>query len=165
MGSQNIKVGGELTRLYYLNNLSMRRAPGFNFKNLWDFANDAPYLESGQFDHSTGVPFANRQDDRITMWGLFVQDDYKIRPNLTVNLGPALVLFRRHVLQSKTIWMCCSSDRVRTHSTDLNVRVGGNLYTPQKYNFGPQVGFAWQPEVLEWQSRSSWRLWHQLQPE
>ena len=27
----------------------------------------------------------------------------------------------------------------------LNIHIGGPLYNPQKYNFGPQVGFAWQP--------------------
>ena len=46
-----------------------------------------PISRSGQFDPSTGVPFANRQDNRVNIWGLFVQDDYKIRPNLTINLG------------------------------------------------------------------------------
>ena len=146
LGSQNIKVGGELTRLYYLNNPVYAARPGFNFKNLWDFANDAPYFESGQFDHSTGVPFANRQDDRITMWGLFVQDDYKIRPNLTVNLGLRWSYFGAMYSKENNLDVLQFGSGANALS-DLNVRVGGNLYTPQKYNFGPQVGFAWQPKV------------------
>ncbi len=146
LGSQNIKVGGELTRLYYLNNPVYAARPGFNFKNLWDFANDAPYFESGQFDHSTGVPFANRQDDRITMWGFFAQDDYKIRPNLTVNLGLRWSYFGGMYSKENNLDVLRFGAGANALS-DLNVRVGGNLYTPQKYNFGPQVGFAWQPKV------------------
>ena len=146
LGSQNIKVGGELTRLYYLNNPVYAARPGFNFKNLWDFANDAPYFESGQFDHATGVPFANRQDDRITMWGFFAQDDYKIRPNLTVNLGLRWSYFGAMYSKENNLDVLQFGSGANALS-DLNIRVGGNLYTPQKYNFGPQVGFAWQPKV------------------
>ena len=29
--------------------------------------------------------------------------------------------------------------------TGLTMRQGGNLYTAQKGNFGPQIGFAWTP--------------------
>ncbi len=86
-GKQNIKMGGELTRLYYLNNPIYASRPSFNFHNLWDFANDAPYKETGTFDHATGIPFANRQDERENLWGFFVQDDIKLRPNLTINAG------------------------------------------------------------------------------
>jgi hypothetical protein len=32
--------------------------------------------------------------------------------------------------------------------TGLNLRQGGNLWTPQKGNFGPQVGFNWSPDAL-----------------
>ena len=146
LGSQNIKVGGELTRLYYLNNPVYAARPGFNFKNLWDFANDAPYFESGQFDHSTGVPFANRQDDRITMWGFFAQDDYKIRPNLTVNLGLRWSYFGGMYSKQNNLDVLRFGSGANALS-GMNIRVGGNLYTPQKNNWGPQIGFAWQPKV------------------
>lgn len=146
LGSQNIKAGGELTRLYYLNNPVYAARPGFNFKNLWDFANDAPYFESGQFDSSTGVPFANRQDDRVDVWGAFVQDDYKIRPNLTINLGLRWSYFGSFYSKENNLDVLQYGSGANLLS-GLNIRVGGNLYTPQKSNFGPQIGFAWQPDA------------------
>ncbi|MFP5230554.1 MAG: carboxypeptidase regulatory-like domain-containing protein [Acidobacteriota bacterium] len=145
LGKQNIKMGGELTRLYYLNQLLYAARPQFFFNNLWDFANDAPYKETGQFNHTTGVPFANREDNRENLWGFFVQDDYKILPNLTVNLGIRWSYFGSLYSKENNL------DVMRFGSgpdtlTGMNVKVGGGLYTPQKSNWGPQVGFAWQPK-------------------
>jgi hypothetical protein len=144
LGRHSIKSGGELTRLYYLNNATYSARPSYNFNNLWDFANDAPYFEGGQFDHSTGVPFANRQDNRLDIWGFFVQDDYKIRPSLTINLGMRWSYFGGFSSKENNL------DVVQFGSapdplTGLNIRVGGNLQGSEKNNWGPQIGFAWQP--------------------
>jgi Carboxypeptidase regulatory-like domain len=148
LGKQSIKVGGELTRLYYLNNPVYAARPGFNFHNLWDFANDAPYFESGQFDHSTGVPFANRQDDRSDIWGFFVQDDYKVLPNLTINAGLRWSYFGP--FSSKENNLDVLQFGSGTNPLDgLNIRVGGGLYTADKGNWGPQLGFAWQPKMSD----------------
>ena len=144
LGRHSIKTGLEYTKLAYLNNPVYNARPSFNFHNLWDFANDAPYFENGQFNSKTGIPFSNRQDDRVNLWGVFVQDDFKVRSNLTINLGLRWSYFGslynkqndQDVLQFGS-----GADTL----TNLNIRVGGNLYTPQKNNFGPVVGFAWQP--------------------
>jgi hypothetical protein len=147
-GRHSIKVGGDLTRLSYLNENLGGGRPSFNFENLWDFANDAPFFETAVFNAKTGIPFANRQDDRENLWGAFVQDDFKVRSNLTINLGLRWSYFgplytkqnNQDVLQFGS-----GADLV----TGIHVRVGGNLYTPQKNNFGPMVGFAWQPKPYQ----------------
>ncbi len=147
-GKQNIKAGGELTRLYYLNNVIYASRPQFNFHNLWDFANDAPYKETGTFDYATGVPFANRQDQRENLWGFFVQDDIKLKPNFTINAGLRWSYFGTYTSKENNL------DVLRFGGgadplDGLNIKVGGGLYTPSKDNWGPQIGFDWQPMRLE----------------
>ena len=147
-GRHSIKTGGEYTRLYYLNNPVAAARPQYNFNNLWDFANDAPYFESGQFDSQTGAPIANRQDNRENLWGFFVQDDYKVLPNLTINLGLRWSYFG--AFDSKQNNLDVFKFGTGTNPLDgMYVRVGGRLYDPQKNNWGPQVGFAFQPSKYE----------------
>ena len=67
-----------------------------------------------------------------------------MRPNLTINLGLRWSYFGSLYSTQNTL------DSVQFGSgpnplTNLNIRVGGHLYDPQKFNFGPQIGFAWSP--------------------
>ena len=61
--------------------------PQYTFYNLWDFMNDAPEQEGGAFEATTGFPGGLRNDNREDMLGIFFQDDWKFRPNLTVSAG------------------------------------------------------------------------------
>jgi hypothetical protein len=147
-GRHNIRTGGGLTRLYYLNNPVYAARPSFTFYNLWDFANDAPNGETGQFASATGIPSANREDNRLNIWGVFVQDDYKIRPNLTINAGLRWSYFGAFDSKENdldAVQFAPGSDPLG----GLSVSVGGPLYHPQRTNFGPQLGFAWQPRESE----------------
>ncbi len=146
MGRHTIKFGGELTRLYYLNDQPYNARPTYGFFNVWDFLNDAPRSESGLFDPATGTPSAARQDDREDLWGFFGQDDFKVSPNLTLNLGLRYNYFGS--LYSKQGDMF--SVRFGSGSsllTGLYLQQGGNLWQPQKWDFGPEVGFAYTPRA------------------
>lgn len=147
LGKQNIKMGGELTRLYYLNNPIYAARPQFNFHNLWDFSNDASYHETGTFDHTTGVPFSNRQDQRENLWGIFVQDDYKIRPNLTINAGLRWSYFGAFYSKENNLDVMQFGSGADPLSA-VNIKVGDGLYSPSKNDWGPQIGFDWQPMSL-----------------
>lgn len=143
-GNHNIKFGGGITRLYYLNEAPYAARPTFTFYNIWDFLNDAPELETGTFNPLTGVPTANRQDNRENLWGFFIQDDYKIRPTLTVNLGLRYSYFDSLTSKEGNLSVA-EPGSGSSYFTGLHMRLGGSLYSPQKYNLGPQVGFAWTP--------------------
>jgi hypothetical protein len=75
LGRHTIKFGGEATRLFYLqNNVSNGNGvPAYFFFNMWDFLNDAPHNETGNFSPITGEPTTERQDDRTNILGFFAQ--------------------------------------------------------------------------------------------
>ncbi len=144
IGRHTIKFGGELTRLYYLNENPSSARPTYYFFNVWDFLNDAPREESAQFNPATGTPIATRQDNREDLWGFFLQDNYKVTPSLTLNLGLRYSYFGS--LDAKQGDMF--SVRFGTGDallTGLHIQHGGSLWVPQKLNFGPEVGFAFAP--------------------
>jgi hypothetical protein len=143
LGKHTLKFGGEVTRLFYLQDCAGCGVPSYNFFNIWDFLNDAPHNEAGGFDPKTGSPTTLRQDDRENIWGFFAQDDFKIRRNLTVNLGLRWSYFGP--LSSKEGNMLVAIPGAGSdYLTGLTVRKG-NSWNAQKDNFGPQIGFAWSP--------------------
>ncbi|MGH9606208.1 MAG: carboxypeptidase regulatory-like domain-containing protein [Terracidiphilus sp.] len=148
MGRHSIKFGGEATRLYYLNDAPYAARPTFSFFNLWDFLNDAPKSESGTFDPTLGTPTAGRQDDREDIWGFFAQDDWKVMPNLTLNLGIRYSYFGP-LSSTEGNMYSVSFGSGAAMLTGMTIRKGGNLWSAQKGNFGPQFGFAWSPAALK----------------
>lgn len=145
-GRHTIKFGGEGTRLFYLQDCAGCGVPSYNFFNIWDFLNDAPHNEGGGFNPTSGFPTTIRQDQRENILGFFVQDDLKLRSNLTVNLGLRWSYFGP--LYSKQDNMLKAVPGAGTnYLTGLAIRKG-NSWDAQKGNFGPQVGFAWSPASL-----------------
>jgi hypothetical protein len=142
-GPHTIKFGGEVTRLFYLQNCPGCGVPNYNFFNVWDFLNDAPRNEGGGFDPFTGKPTTLRQDDRENIWGLFVQDDYKLRSNLTLNLGLRWSYFGPLSAKQGNMFVAIPGIGAN-YLTGLTVRKG-NSWNAQKGNFGPQIGLAWSP--------------------
>jgi len=143
--SQTMKFGFDLTRLYYLNDPI--GAPNYTFYNIWDFLNDAPEAEGGPFQSTTGIPGGFRNDNRENIWGIFFQDDWKARPNLTLSAG----------LRYSYIGPLTDKDnnmgvlRFGAGSallTGINIRTGIDAWNAQKLNFGPQVGFNWSPAYM-----------------
>lgn len=146
MGRHSVKFGGDVTRLFYLNECTGCGVPHYNFFNLWDFLNDAPQAEGSGFNPKTGVPTTQRQDDREAIWGLFVQDDFHFRSNLTLNLGMRYSYFGP--LSSKEGNMLAAFPGAGPNFlTGLVIRKGDS-WDPQKDNFGPQISFAWSPAPL-----------------
>jgi hypothetical protein len=144
VGAQTMKFGFDLTRLYYLNNPI--GAPNYTFYNIWSFLNDAPEAESGPFQATTGFPGGYRNDNRENIWGIFFQDDWKARPNLTLSAGLRYSYFGAMTDKDNNMGVL----RFGSGSsllTGISIRTGINGWNPQKLNFGPQVGFNWSPSI------------------
>jgi len=140
--SQTIKFGFDFTQLYYLNDPI--GVPNYTFYNLWDFLNDAPEAEGGPFQATTGIPGGFRNDNRENLFGVFVQDDWKVRPNLTLSAGLRYSYFGPLTDKANNqgvLTFGSGADLL----TGITIRTGIGAWKPQKFNFGPQVGFNWSP--------------------
>lgn len=140
--SQTMKFGFDFTRLYYLNDPI--GDPNYTFYNIWDFLNDAPEAEGGPFQAATGIPGGYRNDNRENIFGVFFQDDWKIRPNLTLNAGLRYSYFGPLTDKDNNMGVL-SFGQGSALLTGITIKTGIDAWQAQKLNFGPQVGFNWSP--------------------
>ena len=143
--AHTMKFGFDLTRLYYLNvPISI---PQYTFYNLWDFMNDAPEAECCSFQATTGLPGGYRNDNREDILGAFYQDSWKARTDLTLTAGLRWSYFGP--MDDKDNHMGVLTFGSGTNLlTGITIRTGIDAWTAQKLNFGPEVGFNWNPEAL-----------------
>jgi hypothetical protein len=143
-GSHTLKMGGEITHMTFVDTSPWSARPSYYFNNMWDLLNDAPTAENATFDPVTGVPTDFKKETRQNLVALFIQDDYKFRPNLTFTAGLRWEYFgsisERNDNLSAVV-LGSGNDAL----TGMSLKLGGSLYEVQKSNFGPQLGFAWSP--------------------
>lgn len=145
LNSHTLKFGAEYTRLLFVDEAPWSARPSYNFRNYWDFLNDAPYVENATFDPTTGVPTSFRKDTRESIIALFVQDDFKVKPNFTINVGMRWEYFGPTTEKNNNL----ASVRLGNGAdllTGLSIQRGGSNYSTSTNNFGPQLGFAWSPK-------------------
>jgi outer membrane receptor protein involved in Fe transport len=143
-----LKFGGDYARARALDRSAGSARPTFSFRNLWSYANDAPYQETGTFDPATGQPTDNTKHLHFDILAFFVQDDWKVRPNLTLNLG----LRYEYYSSLKASEDVISNPVLGSGSaalTGLTLKVGDTLTSTSKKNFGPQAGFSWSPTAFQ----------------
>jgi hypothetical protein len=144
IGNNTVKFGGEVTQLHYLQECAGCGVPSYNFFNLWDFVNDAPYNESSQFNPNTGFPTTLRQDDREDLWGFFVQDSYKWKRNLTITAGLRYSYFGPLSSKEGNMFQAVPGAGA-DYLTGLVVRLH-HSWNANQGDFGPQIGLAWSPD-------------------
>jgi len=140
-GNHALKFGGEY-RIDLNDDTGTGGArPLFSFVRPWNFANDTPIFEAINAD-ANGAPKANNTGFKSGDLAFFVQDDWKLRPNLTLNLG-----LRWEYYQPIT----ARNGKLGNLVFGPQGLVGAKVVTVDKLsnsdynNFGPQMGFAWSP--------------------
>ncbi len=140
-----LKFGAEIRKEQDNNNLLGGARPLYRFRGLWNLANDAPYTESIDADPNTGSPTDAQRYFRTGDYGLFAQDDWKLRPNLTLNLGLRWEYFaplREHRGHLSNLVLGPNGLQ------DARVAVVNELFRPDRTNFAPRFGFAYSPPGL-----------------
>ncbi len=142
-GNHGLKYGAEIRWEQDNNNLAGGARPLYSFTGLFNLANDTPVFEAINADPNTGLPAAAQRYFRSRTYGLFVQDDWKVRPNLTLNLGLRWEYFTP---LSETRGRL-SNLQFASVGTLVGAKVGtvDQLFQPDRNNFGPRLGFAWSP--------------------
>ncbi|CDM64120.1 TonB-dependent receptor [Pyrinomonas methylaliphatogenes] len=147
VGAHALKFGVDLIAEQNNDHAPWAGRPTFDFGNLWSFANDAPNDESAFFDPKTGGFTDLAAYARSKYYALFVQDDWKPRPNLTLNLGLRWEYFTP--LRSANDHISNLILGPNGSLLGARLKVGGDLFRPDRNNFGPQLGFAWNPAAFE----------------
>ena len=141
-GSHTIKLGFEARRLQENLTISSNVRGNYTF--------DGTFSGYGLADVQLGLPIrANRVTAAIitgirdTVYGTFLQDDWKLSSRLTVNLGFRYEYFTPVIdkYDNRAVFDFRDATVKRVNTGDIP-RAG---YFPDRNNAGPRVGFAWLP--------------------
>lgn len=142
VGNHALKFGTQLRFDFNNSSIVGGARPIFSFNGLFNLANDTPIFEGINASPITGAPADAARDYKTNDYSFFAQDDWKVRPNLTLNLGLRYEFFPP------------IKDKLNRQSNivfgpiglvDAKIEVVDQFFKPDKNNFGPQIGFAYSP--------------------
>jgi hypothetical protein len=151
-GTHGIKTGVEIRRNQENSEFNVGR-PSYYFYGLVDVALDDPYYQVGGVDPH--IIDGSRQAEltsnfrgwRNTEVGIFFNDDWKIRPNLTLNLGMRYDLYSRltEVQDRATKFDLSNGSNIFERVRNGDFAIAESLSEGDHNNFAPRVGFAYDP--------------------
>ena len=153
-GAHSFKTGFTMQRAQDDANFTgIYERPGYWFQSVFDFALDSPATEWNiAFDPRTGQAVGPQLPNywafRQRTLGIFFQDDWKVRPNLTLNLGLRWETFfdpTERTGQLTNIVFRGGNDFF-SRIADAKVDQVKSLWKGSDLNnWAPRIGFAWDP--------------------
>ena len=142
-GTHSVKFGVAVERILF--QIQAHSDPN----GVWNFKNLQAFLENNPSKFGGGIPGSlTPRDVRQSIFGAYVQDDWRFRPNLTLNLG------LRYEMSTVPTEISGKLANLRNISDPLPVcgvqvtgcgGIGPFFYNPTLHNFEPRVGFSWDP--------------------
>ena len=147
VGDHAIKFGGEVRHIRDDSDFAVRRG-SFAFLSVHDFAMDeVSRVTNMGINPATGLIEPNVRNFRFWESGFFVQDDWKIRPDLTLNLGLRHEWFGRPSEANGKLTNIILGQGADIFEQVRNATVGGvDQVVPNDFNnFAPRLGLSWVP--------------------
>jgi hypothetical protein len=138
-GRQSLKLGFELKKVQVNDTLEVDSNGTVTFTNVRDFISARPTLFRGALpgvDFPRGLRFANA--------AFYLQDDIRVRPSLTVNLGLRYEPWT-NVTEVNNKLPILLNPLAATGAQSFQLSDKLFLNNPSKSNFAPRIGFAWDP--------------------
>jgi hypothetical protein len=144
-GRHTIKTGVERRRAD--NNLKHTASyiPNYTFTNILTFANDTALSENRTVNPQTGQPTITYASQRITEYGAFVQDEWKVRKDLTVNLGLRWEYFGPYTdaKNRNSNFIFGPGSTLAQQIASGSAQSVQDSWKPNYLNFAPRLGLAW----------------------
>jgi hypothetical protein len=136
-GIHSLKVGFAVERIQ-TNAFNPAPAGEFPFDSLQKFLNNQPTILFAPLASSPFIHFGFRG----SIFAGYVQDDIRLRPNLTVNLG---LRYEMSTVPSERRGHL-SALRTPFNQSIQTAAIGNSIFqNPTLRNFEPRIGFAWDP--------------------
>lgn len=142
--------------------------PGFSFTNLLNLVEDNVYQESvGAYNPLTGQQGSVIFGGQTNPYGFFVQDDWKVKPNLSLTLSLRWDDLTNHTpwgnsgFQFGTLLLSPGGD-FDTQVANASVGAVPQVFANDMKNlFSPRIGFSWDPsKVGRWAIRGGIGVYH-----
>jgi len=143
-GNHALKFGVEARWEQDNNSLVGGARPLYSFVGLFNLANDTPTFEQINANPATGAPADAQRYFRTHTYALYAQDQWKVRPGLTLTLG-----LRWEYFSPLTETRDRVSNLVYASGGTLagaRVESVGELFQRDRNNFAPRFGFAYNPQ-------------------
>jgi hypothetical protein len=144
--THGLQVGFELSAEQDNNNLLGGARPIYSNVRLWNFANSTPIFEGINADPRTGGPASAQRYLRSKATAFFFQDDWKVKPNLTLNLG---LRYEYYPPLSDAKGQLSNIAFGSSGLRNSTVGIVSSLIPPDRNNFAPRLGFSWSPSRLQ----------------
>ncbi|MFZ0908931.1 MAG: carboxypeptidase regulatory-like domain-containing protein [Candidatus Acidiferrales bacterium] len=151
-GRHSFKFGFEFRRIQENSEYGLLAFPWYEFSSIEAFAADSPYYVTADVNRIPGSPnfgdFTNTpRHFRWNRYGAFVQDDWKIRPHLTANLGVRWDLFPGPTETNGLLANINLGSGSTVADEFANATVGrvSKMWNTDFKNFAPRIGLAWDP--------------------
>jgi hypothetical protein len=146
-GAHSLRMGVQIRREQDNDNESGEARPNYAFQGIWDTANDAPLYEGISANPNTGGAGNAQRYFRRNYYAGYVQDDWKAKPNLTVNLGVRYEYFGELTNKGFPINNMVLSTTPGDQLINSKFALTDHLYPSTADGIAPKIGFAWQPRA------------------